>query len=67
MGTTEFVVAGILPQIATDLGITVARAGLMITVFALGMIIGTPAMAIATLKLDRRLTLTAGLDRKSVV
>lgn len=61
MGTTEFVVAGILPQIATDLGITVARAGLMITVFALGMIIGTPAMAIATPKLDRRLTLTAGL------
>ncbi|WP_172120739.1 MFS transporter [Actinomyces faecalis] len=61
MGTTEFVVAGILPQIATDLGVSVSRAGLMITVFAFGMIVGTPAMAIATLKLDRRLTLTSVL------
>lgn len=61
MGTTEFVVAGILPQIADDLGITVANAGLMITVFAVGMIIGTPMMAIATLRLQRRLALTLSL------
>ena len=61
MGTTEFVVAGILPEIAHDLGISVANAGLMITVFAIGMIVGTPAMAIATLKLSRRLALTLSL------
>ncbi|QZY52402.1 MFS transporter [Leucobacter tenebrionis] len=61
MGTTEFIVAGILPEIAADLGISVASTGLMITVFAVGMIVGTPVMTIATLKLQRRLTLTLAL------
>lgn len=61
MGTTEFIVAGILPEIAADIGVDVADAGLMITVFAIGMIIGTPLMAIATLKLQRRLTLALAL------
>ncbi|MFL6125826.1 MFS transporter [Actinophytocola sp.] len=61
MGTTEFVVAGILPEIAHDLGIPVADAGLTITVFALGMIVGTPTMAILTLTLPRRTTLSLAL------
>ncbi|WP_024794812.1 MFS transporter [Tomitella biformata] len=61
MGTTEFIVAGILPEIAADLGVGVSDAGLMITVFAVGMIVGTPLMAIATLKLQRRLTLALSL------
>lgn len=39
MGTTEFVVAGVLPDIARSLGIPVATTGLMITVFAIGMIL----------------------------
>lgn len=61
MGTTEFIVAGILPEIAGDLGVSVASAGLMITVFAVGMIVGTPTMSILTLKLSRRLTLSLAL------
>ena len=61
MGTTEFVVAGILPEIAQDLGITVGNAGLMITVFAVGMIVGTPTMSILTLKMPRRVTLGLAL------
>jgi len=61
MGTTEFIVAGLLPEIAADLGVTVANAGLMITVFALGMIVGTPLMAIATLHLPRRTALALSL------
>ena len=61
MGTTEFIVAGILPEIASDVGVGVADAGLMITVFAVGMIVGTPLMAIATLKLQRRLALSLSL------
>lgn len=61
MGTTEFLVAGLLPEIAGDLGVPVADAGLMITVFALGMIVGTPLMAMATLRLQRRHTLTLAL------
>ncbi|MFW0786324.1 MFS transporter [Gordonia sp. CPCC 206044] len=61
MGTTEFIVAGLLPQIADDLRITVARAGLMITVFAVGMIVGTPLMALATVRVSPRTTLVASL------
>lgn len=61
MGTTEFIVAGILPQIADSIGIRVADAGLMITVFAIGMIVGTPLMAIATLRMQRRLALALSL------
>ncbi|MET8560166.1 hypothetical protein ABZV75_05955 [Streptomyces flaveolus] len=57
MGTTEFVVAGLLPQIAGDLGVGVSHAGLLITAFAIGMIAGGPTMALATLRLPRRLTL----------
>ncbi|MGV9690290.1 MFS transporter [Streptomyces sp. NPDC003444] len=61
MGTTEFVIAGLLPEIAGDLGIGVSRAGLLITAFAIGMIVGGPAMALATLRLPRRLTLVSAL------
>ena len=48
MGTTEFIIAGLLPEIANDLDVTPARAGMLITVFAVGMIVGTPGMAILT-------------------
>ncbi|MFE5753727.1 MFS transporter [Streptomyces massasporeus] len=61
MGTTEFVVAGLLPEIAGDVQIGVARAGLLITVFAVGMIVGAPLMAMLTLRLPRRLTLILAL------
>ena len=61
MGTTEFIVAGLLLEIAGDLDVSVAQAGLMITVFAVGMIVGTPGMAIVTLRLPRRLTLALAL------
>lgn len=61
MGSTEFVVAGLLPEVGDDLGVSVSRAGLLITAFAAGMIIGPPAMAIATLRLPRRLTLVLAL------
>lgn len=61
MLTSEFVVAGILPQIAGDLGVTVAQAGLLITVFAIGMVVGAPVMALLTLRLSKRLTLILAL------
>ncbi|MGW9551847.1 MFS transporter [Citricoccus zhacaiensis] len=61
MLTTEFIVAGILPQMAGDLGVGVAEAGSLITVFALGMVVGAPVMAMATLRLPRRLTLVLAL------
>jgi DHA1 family inner membrane transport protein len=61
MGTTEFVVAGLLPAIADDLQVGVAQAGLSITVFAVGMIVGAPLMAMLTLRLPRRSTLMLAL------
>jgi DHA1 family inner membrane transport protein len=61
MGTTEFVVAGILPEMAADLGVSVSRGGLLITFFAVGMIVGAPTMAIATLRLPQRSTLVLAL------
>jgi len=61
MLTTEFVVAGILPEIAGDVGVSVARAGMLITVFAVGMVVGAPLMAMLTLRLPHRLTLMLAL------
>ncbi|GAA3343039.1 MFS transporter [Curtobacterium pusillum] len=61
MGTSEFVVAGILPEVASDLDVSVAHAGLAITVFAVGMIIGAPTMALLTLRLPRKTTMMLAL------
>ncbi|WP_405607158.1 MFS transporter [Streptomyces sp. NBC_00076] len=61
MGTTEFVIAGLLPELAGDLGVGVSQAGLLITAFAIGMIIGGPTMAMATLRLPQRRTLILAL------
>ncbi len=61
MGTSEFVVAGLLPGIARDLHVDVAEAGLAITAFALGMVVGTPLMVLLTLRLPRRTTLAVAL------
>ncbi len=61
MGTTEFMLAGLLPDVASDLGVDVTRAGMLITAFAVGMIIGPPIMALATLRLPARATLVGAL------
>lgn len=61
LGTSEFVVAGLLPQIAADLSVSVPRAGLLISAFAVAMVLGAPAMAVLTLRLPRRTTLLTAL------
>ncbi|MCI2956883.1 MFS transporter [Agromyces atrinae] len=61
MLTTEFVIAGILPQVAGDLGLSLAEAGSLITVFAAGMIIGAPTMALLTMRMSKKLTLVLAL------
>ncbi|MFE7421161.1 MFS transporter [Rhodococcus sp. NPDC057529] len=61
MCTTENIVAGLLSQISTDLQITEARAGLLITIFAIGMAVGAPLMAIATRRLSPRVSLVGAL------
>ena len=61
MLTTEFVVAGILPEVAGDLQVSLAQAGSLITVFAVGMIIGAPVMALLTMGMSKRLTLVLAM------
>src|SRR3954468_3810809 len=61
MCTTEFVIAGLLPQMADDFGVRPSRVGLLITAFAVGMIVGAPVMAVATLRLPKRATLVLAL------
>ena len=61
MGTTELMMVGLLPEIAEDLGVSVGHAGLLITIFAVGMIVGAPTMVILTRRLPRRLTLALAL------
>ncbi|MFI1735991.1 Cmx/CmrA family chloramphenicol efflux MFS transporter [Streptomyces acidicola] len=46
MGTSEFMLAGLLPDIASDLDVTVGTAGVLTSAFAIGMIIGAPLMAV---------------------
>src|SRR4051812_40406349 len=61
MCTTEFMIAGLLPQMAGDFGVRPSHVGLLITAFALGMIVGAPVMAVATLRLPKRATLVLAL------
>jgi DHA1 family inner membrane transport protein len=61
MITTEYLVAGLMPEIAADLHVSIAKVGLLITAFAIGMIVGSPVMALVTLRLPRRATLVLAL------
>ncbi|MEV6226013.1 Cmx/CmrA family chloramphenicol efflux MFS transporter [Nocardia fluminea] len=60
-GTSELMLAGLLPDLATDLGVSIPRAGLLISAFALGMLIGAPVLAVMTLRWPRRDALMAFL------
>lgn len=61
MSTSSLIVAGLLPQISDSLGVSVSSAGLLITVYALGMGIGAPVMSLATLRLPHRSAMIAAL------
>ena len=54
IGTSEFVIMGLLPDVAADLGVSIDIAGLLITGYAMGVVIGAPIMAIITNRLPRR-------------
>lgn len=57
IGTSEFVIMGLLPDVAADLGVSIDIAGLLITGYAMGVVIGAPIMAIITARLPRKTTL----------
>ncbi|WAC64795.1 MFS transporter [Pseudoxanthomonas sp. SL93] len=59
IGTTEFVIMGLLMQVATDLKVTIAAAGLLISGYALGVFAGAPLLTAATSRLPRKAVLVA--------
>ncbi|WP_442513520.1 MFS transporter [Pseudomonas promysalinigenes] len=54
IGVTEFAPMGMLPGIAADLGVSIPAAGLLVSAYALGVLIGAPLMTLATGKIPRR-------------
>lgn len=60
IGLTEFVIAGILPQIAKDFGVDIPTAGLMATTYALGVFVGAPILTVLGAKVPRK-TMLIGL------
>jgi MFS transporter, DHA1 family, inner membrane transport protein len=59
IGTGEFVIMGLLPEVATDIGITIPQAGHVISAYALGVVMGAPLLAVAGAKWGRRALLVA--------
>ncbi|MEU1385167.1 MULTISPECIES: Cmx/CmrA family chloramphenicol efflux MFS transporter [unclassified Nonomuraea] len=56
-GTSELMLAGLLPEMAADLGVSVPDAGLLISAFAIGMLVGAPVLAVVTMRWPRRTAL----------
>lgn len=59
-GTTEFVIAGVLPEVARGLGVSVPTAGYLVSGYACGIAVGGPLLALATSRVSRK-TLLLGL------
>ncbi|MEV2249223.1 MFS transporter [Streptomyces sp. NPDC050147] len=54
IGTTEFVMMGLLPNVADDLHISIPTAGHLVSAYALGVVIGAPLLAAVTARMPRR-------------
>ncbi|MFE9993392.1 MFS transporter [Streptomyces avermitilis] len=54
IGTTEFVIMGLLPDVADDLHISIPAAGHLVSAYAIGVVIGAPLLAAVTARLSRR-------------
>lgn len=61
IGTSQFVIVGVLDKVAASAAVSVATAGQLITAFALASAIGTPIVMVATAKLDQRRQLLLAL------
>ncbi|WP_406630707.1 Cmx/CmrA family chloramphenicol efflux MFS transporter [Amycolatopsis sp. WGS_07] len=59
MGSSEFLISGVLPGIASDLRVSLPSAGALISAFAVGVLAGAPPLAVLTLHWPRRATLLA--------
>ena len=54
VGTTEFVIVGLIATIATDLNISIPSAGALVSIYALGVAIGAPFLTLLTRKIQRK-------------
>ncbi|MEX3915887.1 MFS transporter [Paraburkholderia sp. BR10872] len=54
IGTTEFVIMGLLPDVARDLSVSIPAAGMLVSAYALGVMIGAPIVAIAIANVPRK-------------
>lgn len=57
IGVTEFVIMGLLLEVSHDLGVTVPAAGLLISGYALGVVLGAPLLTLATRRWPRKTVL----------
>ena len=67
IGSTEFVIMGLLPEVAADLHVSIPSAGMLVTGYAMGVVVGAPLMAAALsraprkgMSMPRRVTSTSG-------
>ncbi|WP_158881050.1 MFS transporter [Amycolatopsis anabasis] len=59
IGTTEFVMMGVLPQAAADFGVSIPTAGHLISAYALGVVVGAPLLTAVAVRLPRKTMLLA--------
>ncbi|MEU6997006.1 MFS transporter [Nonomuraea sp. NPDC046570] len=60
IGTTEFIINGLLPEMAGDLGVSIPTAGLLVSGYALGVFVGAPLLTLLGGRLERK-TMLLGL------
>lgn len=54
IGTTEFVIMGLLPEVAAGYGVSIPTAGLLVTGYALGVVLGAPVMTVLGTRVPRK-------------
>ncbi len=59
IGTGEFVIMGLLPEVARDIGVSIPQAGHVISAYALGVVVGAPVLAVLAANWGRRALLMA--------
>jgi DHA1 family inner membrane transport protein len=59
IGTTEFVIMGLLPDVARSFAVTIPQAGYLVSGYAMGVVVGAPLVAMATAALPRKTALLA--------
>lgn len=57
IGTTEFIIAGLLPQVSGDLGVSIPTGGFLVTAYAIGVAIGGPILSLSLARLPGRMAI----------